>query len=310
MKSAPSRETTGARRLLAAALLAAMAAVPCRAGGYGSLAGAFSRAAARAGIKTVAVLPFEAADFSEAGAGAVVAERLTTRLVKAGRVRTVERKFLERILAEQRLGRTGAVAPETAGNPGRLEGVEGIVTGSYVVRGRRLRVQARLIEVETGVIVAAAQAEVEAAVPARARSGRPAAAGWLLPAFNSDPPVEFMEESLPDFLSADAAAGAADPATQCAQAGRAVADMEAGILDLKARAVALRVRKGLAAAGEAAGADIPDPELRRRLAEGVAYWSARERIPELTVEETVTYLVVDGKAQALRRKCEGLKGDL
>jgi curli biogenesis system outer membrane secretion channel CsgG len=62
--------------------------------------------------------------------GKAAADELVTQLVKGGTFTVVERAQLESILAEQRLGSSGAVSAATAAKVGKILGVQFILTGS------------------------------------------------------------------------------------------------------------------------------------------------------------------------------------
>lgn len=62
--------------------------------------------------------------------GQAAADELATQLVQAGEFTVIERDRLKALLAEQKLGQSGAVDPSTAARIGQLLGVQGIVTGS------------------------------------------------------------------------------------------------------------------------------------------------------------------------------------
>lgn len=62
--------------------------------------------------------------------GRAGADELTTQLVQSGEFTVVERDRLQALMAEQKLGQSGAVDPSTAAKIGQLLGVQGIVTGS------------------------------------------------------------------------------------------------------------------------------------------------------------------------------------
>jgi TolB-like protein len=321
-----SRGRAGSGRSLAGALLfCALPAIAAWGDGYEELARDVSRAAGRAAIARVAVAPFEPAEGGEAREGWLIAERLTTELVRLGRLQVVERNLLGKVLEEQRLMRAGAVDSAQAGRLGALSPAEGIVTGSFVAVGGRLMVEARLIELKTGLIIAAARDEAgppglgaPAPVPA---GSRPGLSGLLYPAFNSNPPTEFLEGPLADFLfqppSAVLAGMALAPAAAeggelrdaladgCAQAAQSADEMEARILDLKAHYWALRLKRGRSGQDLKAdpGSGIADPELKRRFYSALRSWTARDLIPELDVSDVLTVLMIGHKASALRRNC-------
>jgi curli biogenesis system outer membrane secretion channel CsgG len=128
--------------LAAAAILLALSA-PAR------------RAAAPAPPATVAILYF---DYEGKTPGLEVlrkglAQMLITDLSSNPSFQIVERGRLEALLAEQKLGATGKLDPATAARVGRLLGARYMVMGGYFDLGDVLRVDARLVEVETGRIV-------------------------------------------------------------------------------------------------------------------------------------------------------------
>jgi curli biogenesis system outer membrane secretion channel CsgG len=65
----------------------------------------------------------------------------------------VERTRLNQILAEQKLGLTGAVDPKTAIQLGRLVAANRIVTGSVASIGNFYELNARMTETETGILI-------------------------------------------------------------------------------------------------------------------------------------------------------------
>jgi len=67
--------------------------------------------------------------------------------------RIVERAQLQALLDEQKLGQSGQVDRATAARVGKLLGAQLMVLGSFFELGPTLRVDARLVDVETGRIV-------------------------------------------------------------------------------------------------------------------------------------------------------------
>jgi len=125
--------------------------------------------------KRIAVAEFQDRS-GHKGAGQGVADMLITALFKSGEFIVVERKELDKVLAEQRLGRSGAVTPQTAPAVGKLLGVDLLVLGSITELGTKDRdvsggtnlfgakinaktaraaVDIRLVNTTTGEIVAA-----------------------------------------------------------------------------------------------------------------------------------------------------------
>jgi curli biogenesis system outer membrane secretion channel CsgG len=113
------------------------------------------RAAAPAPPATVAILYF---DYEGKTPGLEVlrkglAQMLITDLSSSPAFQIVERERLEALLAEQKLAATGKLDPATATRVGRLLGARYMVMGGYFDLNDALRVDARLVEVETGRIV-------------------------------------------------------------------------------------------------------------------------------------------------------------
>lgn len=87
--------------------------------------------------------------------GGIVAEWFITALVKEGRFDVIERSNLQKIIQEQKLGMSGLVEGSTAASVGKVLGVKTIITGSVMSLPNGLEVNARIIDVETGSILAA-----------------------------------------------------------------------------------------------------------------------------------------------------------
>ncbi len=105
----------------------------------------------------IAVLDFslQGQGYETTDMGAIVAEWFITALVKEGRFDVVERALLQKIVAEQKLGITGVVDESSAAQLGRVLGVKIIISGSVLKLQNVLEVNARIIDVETGSIIAA-----------------------------------------------------------------------------------------------------------------------------------------------------------
>lgn len=135
--------------------------------------------------KRIAVVNFEDRVRYGHNIGAGVADMLVTQLVESGNFMVIERSELDAILKEQGLGQSGLVTPQSAAQVGKLLGVEMIVTGSISEFGEkkekigggigslggfnigvatktaRVAVDIRLVNVNTGEIVAAKTASGE-----------------------------------------------------------------------------------------------------------------------------------------------------
>ncbi|KAA3660829.1 MAG: hypothetical protein DWQ10_05825 [Calditrichaeota bacterium] len=69
------------------------------------------------------------------GPGRGMADMLITELVKGGNYTVIERTALDKILAEQNLGKSGLVTPQTAAQTGKLLGVDIAVIGAVTEFG-------------------------------------------------------------------------------------------------------------------------------------------------------------------------------
>ena len=312
-KLGPSRPSLWIRRAVPPVLAALLAFLytPAWGGGFKGLAKELSRDARQAGIHRVAVLPFEPVAGGASREGWRISEDLTTQLVRIGRVQAVERSLLRKLVDEHSLARTGLIAAATVKELGAVLAADGIVSGSFVTLGRHVKVNARLIAVETGVIVAACEAEVDRELFDLPGVSEDSARGMLsyiyvpAPMLDVEPPAEFPV-GLPRLFPEDGAELRDAPSDgSCADAAERVDRMEEMILDLKARYWALRLRKGLAAASlkENPGSTITDPELKKRFYGSMKSWYERGAIPELTPEEVRRFVAIDQRAFTLHRSC-------
>ncbi len=105
----------------------------------------------------IAVLDFELRgdSFTTKDMGGIVAEWFTTTMVQDGRFEVVERALLRKIVEEQKLGMTGLIDESSSAHLGKILGVKTIITGSVLQFQDTIEVNARIINVNTGSIVAA-----------------------------------------------------------------------------------------------------------------------------------------------------------
>lgn len=101
---------------------------------------------------TVAVLPLAGKGVSEVEASALT-DRLTLELFRKGKFIVLEREKIEEILNEQDFQQTGCVSAKCAVEIGKNLGIEQIVFGSITKIGTTYSIQARLVDIETGVLV-------------------------------------------------------------------------------------------------------------------------------------------------------------
>lgn len=255
-----------------------------------------SAAARRAGVSRVAVLAFEARGGAGEREGQELADELTGEVVRAGKVKVVERSRLSAVMSERRLGFSGA----TAEGPSevRLAAADAVVTGSYERVAGTLRVSARLVNARTGEILAATEESFDRAAPAD--DDMAPDASWSLvvppPAFTVEPPLITDDPlELRDAPNDDACAGA--PAR--------VDAIVAGIVELKARYWASELRKGFSpyAITRNPGSEISDPGLKARFYDSMKKWFDRPFVPELSRAQFARLRAEDAKAAALAARC-------
>lgn len=123
------------------------------------LCGLFLSSASAADFKKtkIAVLDFEQRGdaFKTQDMGGIVAEWFTTAMVKDGRFQVVERALLKQIIEEQKLGMSGLIDTGSTAQLGKILGVKTIISGSVLLFQDYVEVNARIINVNTGSIVAA-----------------------------------------------------------------------------------------------------------------------------------------------------------
>lgn len=115
------------------------------------------------------------ADEQFAHAGELLAAQITDTLSKKGRFAVVERARLVRILEEQHLSATSLTDHQTQLRLGALTGARFMVFGGFQVLGERVRIDIRLVDVETGRISKAATKVVAADLQSLLDAARAAA---------------------------------------------------------------------------------------------------------------------------------------
>jgi len=110
--------------------------------------------------RTLAVLNFDnntgRADYDAMGRG--LAAMMISDLAASPALKLIERERMQDVLKEQDMGRSAMFDSSTAVKAGRLLGAEFIATGSLAAAAPELRIDMRLIRVETGEIVKTARA--------------------------------------------------------------------------------------------------------------------------------------------------------
>ena len=113
------------------------------------------RKAEKFAIKRVAVVEFLDIEGKSTRQGKLLAERLTTKLVASERLEVIERSQLNKVLQELKLSLSGIEDVKSAKKIGKILDVEAIVSGTIVDLKEKMEVNARMINTETGKIMAA-----------------------------------------------------------------------------------------------------------------------------------------------------------
>ncbi len=129
---------------------------------YDRLASELSQSAQLLKNPKVAIIPFSYVDKRKSDGGAIVVERLTTRIVKLKKFQVIERQLLENVLQELHLETTGVVDAETTRQLGKVLGVDAIVAGTLLdVENGMVELNARVIKTETAEVIGTASVEIE-----------------------------------------------------------------------------------------------------------------------------------------------------
>ncbi len=152
-------------RTLAVAVAAVffLGAVPVQAASLKSMAKKLAKGLKGEGNKKIAVLSFPYHDGRMGSGSTIIQERLTTYLAQTGKVEVIERRLLEKVLNEMKLGSSGVVDAATAQKLGKVLGAAAVVTGTLhnIPKKNKVEINARLVRTETAKILAANLIHVE-----------------------------------------------------------------------------------------------------------------------------------------------------
>lgn len=249
-------------------------------------------AARAAGLKRVAVARLDSARGADTGEGALLTERLTTALVRSGKVQAVERSMLPKLMEERSLARTGALEADGS-ESARLSRVDGIVMGTYRSSGKIVRLVLRVVDSRSGVIVGAVEGELE-------REGE----SVISDMDPFDVPVPVLGGRF-DFEVDAQRDAVADTAARCGGAESRINALEESILEIKARYWARRLKDGLPASELKVnpGSTIPDPLLKARFYDSLRRWFNQDEVPPLNAAEVTRFVKADGEAYSLHQEC-------
>ncbi|MCI5121243.1 MAG: hypothetical protein D3908_08655 [Candidatus Electrothrix sp. AUS4] len=103
----------------------------------------------------VAVVPFSEGD-KQTSLGRLLAEDLLVNLIQVQPGSFIDRSYLPQVVKELKLGSTGLTDPSKATRIGKIRPASILIVGQYIDMGTYLRVSVRVIEVESGLSLAAA----------------------------------------------------------------------------------------------------------------------------------------------------------
>jgi len=109
----------------------------------------------------IAVLPFSIKGRLDPALSDGLVEKMITQLVNLRRFRVIERAALEKLLKEQQLQVSGVVDEATAVKVGKVAGADAIVLGSASVAGGNAKINARVVDTESGEAIIARSEIVE-----------------------------------------------------------------------------------------------------------------------------------------------------
>lgn len=280
--------------LLAAALVPATAAAGDN---FADIARGIGKAAQRAGVQKVQLLPLVSVGGEATPEGRMIASRIMAELIDQGKVLVVEGDLPGGIPDPYRAA-MGIKAKKNV----RPE-AEAVVLGTHMTGGTKIHVDVQLLRVKDRVVLYSAAKKVknewEGALafsdlrPA-APTPREAVASTAKPVNLGDTGMD--EGQLSEALDPEEGRG-------CGGAAVEVDQLQGSIMDIKARYVARKLKDAGKKVHDQGSTLIQDPELKSQFAMAVQHYLDSGDIPPLTRREIRTLLVVDGKSFEIHRRC-------
>jgi TolB-like protein len=130
--------------------------------GISELAQQISKNMTETGKKKIAVVEFSDLNGNIRALGQFLAEELITELflISPGQFEVVERRQLMKVLDEQKLTTSGLLDAKAMDSVGKILGIEAIATGSITDLGNNVKVNARMIGVDTAKVFAVARTSI------------------------------------------------------------------------------------------------------------------------------------------------------
>ncbi|MFH1422129.1 MAG: CsgG/HfaB family protein [Planctomycetota bacterium] len=110
----------------------------------------------------IACISFKAANEESIKYQITVQEMISTGFITSQRFSVIEREQIEKILKEKQLAQTDIVSAEDAASFGKILNVDYLLMGSISTLGNKIEIDARLVNVDTGESVNAANASCNA----------------------------------------------------------------------------------------------------------------------------------------------------
>ncbi len=112
--------------------------------------------------KKVAVLTFPYHDGRVSSGSTLVPERLMTSLVGKKGVRVIERRLIEKLMAERKLDQTGVINSDNLKAIGTVLNADAIVTGTLIdLENGQTEINARMIRTDSGEVLSAGMERID-----------------------------------------------------------------------------------------------------------------------------------------------------
>lgn len=284
---------------LAAALLAVSLApgAACAGDGFSDIARGIGKAAERAGVRKVQILPLVAVEGQATPEGRMIASRVMAELIDQGKVLIVEGDLPGTIPDPYRVAM--GLKPKKHVRPE----ADAVVMGTHMTGGRTIHVDIQLLRVRDRVVLFSVNRSVK-----NEWEGALAAAEFRPVAEKPrEAPAPILASAGPDLSFGDNVGltreAFGDEETDCHGASTEVDRLQRSILDIKARYIARKLKDSGRKLAERPEPLIQDPELRSQFEMSVAEYLETGDIPPLSRRDVQTMLIVDGKSFEIHRRC-------
>lgn len=276
-----TRKISAVYAVAAAFLLAAAGA---EAGEYKSTAKEFARAAARYGVKKVAVVDLVIKGTASKDEAAYAAEKLSGCLSATRKVDVIERALLEKVAGERKLMSALGPDDDLAKDLSRLLRVDAIVTGMVFATEGRLKTIFKLISLESGKVLETGEIETDRELPAGAFQR----------------PEQGFSSGFRDAVR--------DPVAvrDCVEERREVDRLNSMAVALKAKYWSAKLRSpGLSGSAslKEPGSELRNPETRRLFDEILAGFNGAGESPELSLDDFAALETVWNLERSFAAKC-------